>query len=1126
MINNILESNLNTSKNTVLKLSSTLFFSSVESYLRRLLVSIFSNNEYFSNFIANIAFQKGEDNIQPILERTKLVSAFPVNERLSIYKLSKRQPDRQKRYDKDFETFNKELQSQRRNHTVGEYLNFFTIDDIKEVVLQYCNKYSSTAKNEIVSLLDMQALYKSIDPTKSEKAASLFYSCLKRQNLDFNYDRKKIINSTVYAEKIRNIYTHDTGTLYLALCHSFVDNNINIAWGYATKRIYDFLLSIRISEDKCNFKSLDHAYKESQKILNYKFYDLNSYISENITKTDLIRKINKYNLNYNEEYHYVFCEDFERIVEEIRSDKKTKYEKIEISQLQSILGISLHELTTKLKGEFTDKDGKIDLNPNALEEILDSKRGERKEKHIISSKYAIQCLKQNLKKISDVHSLEGVKGNYTIQQVLEICKTHTVILDKSIFMNEDSRKLIRKLIFEYPDIPFKFLIDKKVAFNLYSNKLSYDAQKKTGYVPEELQEYDKAYRLLQDTFVKQGYGKIAGELNTGLTFDESLLQLVSTMADHRVSVWYENLDDRNWSAELNHYENPFIHTLKLKSVKVGANEMDFYFSTDRLVVDTSKEEYITRLYDYACQKYMCERKTNESDKKKTQENLDEKQKKYQKSKTDVSTVFHGFSSDPVLKPITEEKIMLNQPVKIGDTLKDETGNEIKLESYLSEELIETEGGEGTVYKTDKKGQVAKIYHTRSDKYTLTTYRMNKIKTMVENNPQMYALAWPTHMLFNSDNKFVGYLMPEAPEDYKTLQSSVEQIDKPSIQKGLLKNWNRYTLSIMCCKICQVFCALHKKNIFVGDVNMGNIMVDINDPKKIFFIDCDSYQFDGYSCPVGTPEFTSPAMVKRGGNNLNFGRMLRTEAEENFSIAMLLFKTIMMNINPYKQDGIQDMADINKAKMEYNFPYTFYNRAKIDSSKDYHVMWMNLLKALRDDFTAVFKEKKDISPQQFEKDFYSFSKVFEKYPDRDRSLEPTLYFEYDNENPNYKLAVCKRCGNTFNYPKYEKEPKYCNKCNAFLKKMDNFNGKEPNKFSEKMRCPGCLETYYVNVARAEMIHKRIERFYCPSCSEIIEAKCDVCGKVIKMKKGFIKQLRRNKKQVLCKECKEKYFTSKE
>ena len=95
--------------------------------------------------------------------------------------------------------------------------------------------------------------------------------------------------------------------------------------------------------------------------------------------------------------------------------------------------------------------------------------------------------------------------------------------------------------------------------------------------------------------------------------------------------------------------------------------------------------------------------------------------------------------------------------------------------------------------------------------------------------------------------------------------------------------------------------------------------------------------------------------------------------------------MMLDLNPFKCIGVSTIKEINKAKVECSFPFAD-NRRGLDPGKDYDVMWMNFIKALREDFTATFKENRNIPPLKFEKDFNAFATVFQKYPDRDRSLE--------------------------------------------------------------------------------------------------------------------------------------------
>lgn len=78
-----------------------------------------------------------------------------------------------------------------------------------------------------------------------------------------------------------------------------------------------------------------------------------------------------------------------------------------------------------------------------------------------------------------------------------------------------------------------------------------------------------------------------------------------------------------------------------------------------------------------------------------------------------------------------------------------------------------------------------------------------------------------------------------------------------------------------------FQRMHEKGILMGDINPRNFLVT---PQcAVYLVDCDSYQFGGFSCPVGTPLYTPPEVHRsmRAAGVENYG-YIRTRTRALFS----------------------------------------------------------------------------------------------------------------------------------------------------------------------------------------------------------------------------------------------------
>ncbi len=157
------------------------------------------------------------------------------------------------------------------------------------------------------------------------------------------------------------------------------------------------------------------------------------------------------------------------------------------------------------------------------------------------------------------------------------------------------------------------------------------------------------------------------------------------------------------------------------------------------------------------------------------------------------------------------------------------------------------GGEGTIYETDRPGIVCKIYR----KHRLTELRRKKIELMLTRDISEIGICWPLDLALNTDNEFVGYVMPRA--HGKPIQSTM--FVKPVLEKTF-PNWTRADLVNVCIAFLKQIAYLHRLNILIGDINPMNFLVDA-DSTHLWLVDTDSFQIEGFPCPVGTVNFTAP-----------------------------------------------------------------------------------------------------------------------------------------------------------------------------------------------------------------------------------------------------------------------------
>ncbi len=361
-----------------------------------------------------------------------------------------------------------------------------------------------------------------------------------------------------------------------------------------------------------------------------------------------------------------------------------------------------------------------------------------------------------------------------------------------------------------------------------------------------------------------------------------------------------------------------------------------------------------------------------------------------------------------------------------------------------------EGGEGKIYQCSEAGKVVKIYK----KTALTEGRLVKLRLMQKNQPNISELCWPEHLIYNSENQLVGYMMKYV-RGYEEFGKTILKLNNPTIRSGKMHQWTRLSLVKLCRSLSITFDKMHKKNIFMGDINSRNMLIDINsfDNPKFVFVDCDSYQYENFPCPVGTEIYTSPKMYSRrvDSNKSLYLQVLRNEEDENYAFSSFIFSILMLGTKPFDGKG---NSDLHQAMMNYNFAFRNEKNSGAETPDgNARLIWNNTPRRIKDNFTAVFQEAKTISLDTWIHDFKTYVELIRKGQSTNE-LTPVNYYNFiDDDGKSHVVDIeCYECGEKrnetierYNREEENNEPHLCSQC--YSVKMISLNTKiEENCFS--------------------------------------------------------------------------------
>lgn len=221
------------------------------------------------------------------------------------------------------------------------------------------------------------------------------------------------------------------------------------------------------------------------------------------------------------------------------------------------------------------------------------------------------------------------------------------------------------------------------------------------------------------------------------------------------------------------------------------------------------------------------------------------------------------------------------------------------------------GGEGAVFPLNGRPEVlVKIYHPEKI-HKDGEYLKKKIEAMtsLRNNFEHTPLCWPRISVYGENGDWVGYAMKRGKG------VSMNKLAHAVLYKKHFPHLNRNHIVQYLLNFIEAIALLHKSNVYVGDFNLNNVLCDPQS-NAVTLIDCDSYQLSVngrfFPCLVGSPDLTP---IEHHG--CDFRQVVRTAESDAFSLAIILFKCLMLGRHPYDVIGGED--PVSNMKNGY-FPY--------------------------------------------------------------------------------------------------------------------------------------------------------------------------------------------------------------
>jgi serine/threonine protein kinase len=336
---------------------------------------------------------------------------------------------------------------------------------------------------------------------------------------------------------------------------------------------------------------------------------------------------------------------------------------------------------------------------------------------------------------------------------------------------------------------------------------------------------------------------------------------------------------------------------------------------------------------------------------------------------------------------SDSPLHVSRPLITGEAIHTPSGKSLRVGEKISE------GGEGIIFRLSDPSLVCKVYHEKCR----TRLRKQKIELMLSRPVRRPGLCWPEDLALNSSGEFVGYLMPKA----EGRQMQTAMFIRPVLEKSF-PAWQRKDLVKLCIAFLEHVEFLHQLNIVIGDINPLNLLLTA-DSTRLWVVDTDSFQIEGFPCPVGTVNFTPPNLQGK-----EYAKFLRTKEDELFAVATMLFMILHPGKPPYSQQGGGTPTD----NIKMGFPYGIRNKSLSRNAPEgpWMRVWRNLAPRVAESFYQTFQLNQRVAVSVWLSRMREYLKCLEN-GELSNELFPSTLPVFDGIP-----ATCGKCGQQENGPR--------------------------------------------------------------------------------------------------------------